>query len=75
MDSNVAGLENQPVIVLVLIPFRAVPDRFISQERSLMGQVPGCQLLLEMFVDNNSRVFFHCEHNEGQLARIVHFFV
>ena len=37
MDLNAAGLEKQSVIVVVLIPFREVPDRFTSQERSMMG--------------------------------------
>ena len=59
------------MIVVVLIPFREVPDRFTSQEKSMKGQVPGCQLLLEMFVDTNNKVFFNCDHNNAQLARIV----
>ena len=74
MGLNVAGHEKQSVIVVVLIPFREVPDRFTSQERSMMGQVPGCQLLLEMFVDTNNKVFFNCDHNNNQLARIVEYF-
>ena len=71
VSSNVAGLENRSVIAVVLIPFREVPDRFTSQERSMMGQVPGCQLLLEMFEDTNNKVFFHCDHNNNQLQRIA----
>ena len=74
MDLNVAGLENRPVIVVVLIPYREVPDRFTSQERSMMGQVSGCKLLLEMFVDTNNTVFFNCDHNNNQLQRIVDYF-
>ena len=74
MDLNVAGLENRSVIVVVLIPFREVPERFTSQERSMMGQVSGCKLLLEMFVDTNNTVFFNCDHNNNQLQRIVDYF-
>ena len=70
----VAGLDNRSVIVVVLIPYREVPDRFTSQERSMMGQVPGCKLLLEMFVDTNNKVFFNCDHNNNQLQRIVEYF-
>ena len=36
LSSNAAGLETRAVIVVVLIPFREVPDRFTSQERSMM---------------------------------------
>ena len=74
LSNNVAGLENRAMVLVVLIPFREVPDRFTSQERSMMGQVPGCQLLLEMFVDTNNTVFFHCDHNNTQLKRIVEYF-
>ena len=73
-ESMVTGLGDRPVIVVVLIPFREVPDRFTSQERSMMGQVPGCKLLLEMFVDTNNKVFFNCDHNNTQLQRIVEYF-
>ena len=71
MDLNAAGLEKQSVIVVVLIPFREVPDRFTSQERSMMGQAPGCPLLIKMFVDTNNTVFLHCNYNDAQLQRIV----
>ena len=36
LSCNVAGLEDRAMVVVVLIPFREVPNRFTSQERSMM---------------------------------------
>ena len=69
----VSGLEKRDVLVMVLIPYKEVPARFFSQAGSLTRTLPGCRLLLEMFVDTNNRVFFDCEHNTAQLRKIIDF--
>ena len=63
------GVRYQRLIMVILIPTREVPQRFFPM--TLPSRIPGCDLMLEMFVDINLRVFFDCDHNNSQLKRIV----
>ena len=63
------GVTYERLIMVILIPVREVPLRFFP--RTNQGRIPRCDLVLEMLVDTNLRIFFDCHHNTLQLNKIV----
>jgi len=73
-SSSVEGVPNQRMIIASLVPFRNVPPRFFSQtEEVASSSIPGCDLLVELFVDTSGTLLFDCAHNTEELKRVILF--
>ena len=52
---------------------RNIIFRFFSQTEAVASSIPGCDLLIELFVDTSGRLLFDCAHNTKEFNRVISF--
>ena len=52
---------------------RNVLNRFFSQTEAASSSIPGCDLLVELFVDTSASLLFDCAHNTKEINRVISF--
>ena len=60
---------DREVIMVILIPELQVPANHIPKK--LSNKTPGCELMLDMFIDVDNSNFYDCAHNTAQLTKII----